>query len=191
MDILGKLFGGAEKIKVIRLFVFNPDTALDAKVVAKRSKISLAAARRETARLRQLGLIKKAAGKKSRGWQLNLSFPFLNNLRGLFRVDLLTRQREITDRFAHYGKIKLLIIAGLFIQNHDSRADLLLVGDKLKRGAIERAIKLIEAEVGRELVYAILDTADFMYRLNAYDKFIRDILDYPHEKIIDRLGLDK
>ncbi len=191
MDLLGKLFGGTEKIKVMRLFVFNPEAVFDAKAVAKRSKISPAAARRETARFRQIGLIKTAAGKKSRSWQLNPSFPFLNNLRGLLRVDLLTRQREITDRFAHYGKIKLLIIAGLFIQNDESRADLLLVGDKLKRSAIERAIKTIEAEVGRELVYAILDTADFLYRLNAYDKFIRDILDYPHEKIIDRLGLDK
>ncbi|MBI4136074.1 MAG: hypothetical protein HY481_00775 [Candidatus Vogelbacteria bacterium] len=191
MDILGKLFGGTEKIKVMRLFVLNPETVFDAKTVAKRSKISPLAARRETVRFRQFGLIKKAAGKKPRGWQLNPSFPFLNNLRGLLRVDLLARQREITDRFAHCGKIKLLIIAGLFIQTDDSRADLLLVGDKLKRGAIERVIKMIEAEVGRELVYAAFDTADFLYRLNAYDKFIRDILDYPHEKIIDRLGLDK
>ena len=102
----------------------------------------------------------------------------------------MTRQREITDRFAHCGKIKLLIVAGLFIHSDDSRADLLLVGDHLKRGAIERAIKTMEAEVGRELVYAAFETDDFRYRMNAYDKFIRDILDYPHEKIIDRLGLE-
>lgn len=191
MDILGKLFGGAEKIKVLRLFVLNPEAAFDAKAVARRSKISAAVARRETTRFRQIGLIKKAAGKRSHDWRLNPSFPFLNNIRGLLQSDLLARQREITDRFSHCGKIRLLIIAGLFIQTDDSRADLLLVGNKLKRGAIERAIKMIEAEVGRELVYAVFDTADFLYRLNAYDKFIRDILDYPHEKIIDRLGLDK
>jgi len=64
------------------------------------------------------------------------------------------------------------------------------VGDKLKRGAVDRVIKTMEAEVGRELVYAVFDTADFLYRLNAYDKFIRDVLDYPHEKIIDKLNFD-
>lgn len=186
MDILGKLFGGADKVKVMRLFILNPDPVFDSKEVAKRSKITTAAARREIGLLRQLGFIRAKRGEH----RLNPSFPFLNHLRGLLRADILTRQREITDRFAHCGKIKLLVIAGLFIQTDDSRADLLLVGDKLKRAAIERAIKTMEAEVGRELIYAVFDTADFLYRFNAYDKFIRDILDYPHNKIINRLNLD-
>ncbi len=189
MDILGKLFGSPDKVKVMRLFILNPEQTFATKEVTKRSKINSAVSRRELSLLSQIGLIKKVAGKKAGHWQLSPVFPFLSYLKGLLQIDLLTRQREITDRFANCGKIKLLVIAGLFIETGDSRADLLLVGDRLKRGAIERAIKSMEAEVGRELVYAVFETADFLYRLNAYDKFIRDILDYPHERIIDRLAL--
>ena len=196
MDILGKLFGGSDKVKVMRLFLTNPDLILVVKEIARRSKIQLIAAHRELTLLRHLEFInpkrgeKTPTGKKLNGWQLNPLFPFLSHLRNLLRADILNRQREITDRFAHCGKIKLLIVAGLFIQTDDSRTDLLLVGDKLKRGAVDRVIKTMEAEVGRELVYAVFDTADFLYRLNAYDKFIRDVLDYPHEKIIDKLNFD-
>jgi hypothetical protein len=54
---------------------------------------------------------------------------------------------------------------------------------------LERAIRDIESEVGKELTYAAFKTDDFIYRLGMYDKFIRDILDYPHEKILDKIGI--
>jgi hypothetical protein len=59
--------------------------------------------------------------------------------------------------------------------------DLLIVGDRMKRGKIEKGIRRLEAEIGAELVYAIFETKEFNYRLNMYDKLVRDILDYPHE----------
>ena len=62
--------------------------------------------------------------------------------------------------------------------------DLLIVGDKMKRGKIEEGIRKLEAEIGAELVYAIFDTKEFLYRLNMYDKLVRDILDYPHEILL-------
>jgi hypothetical protein len=69
------------------------------------------------------------------------------------------------------------------------RADLLIVGNNLKRNVIDRVIKNLEAEIGRELAYAVMETGDFNYRLAACDKFIRDVLDYPHSVIIDKIGL--
>lgn len=80
--------------------------------------------------------------------------------------------------------MKLIIISGIFIKNHDSRVDLLIVGDKMKRKKIEEGIKKIEAEIGIELVYAVFETKEFIYRLNMYDKLVRDILDYPHEVVL-------
>ena len=53
----------------------------------------------------------------------------------------------------------------------------------------EAMIKNIESEIGREIRYAVFDTPDFQYRYNMCDKLIRDVLDYPHEKVIDKLGI--
>ena len=196
MEILAKLFGSGDKVKVMKLFVLNPDAVTEVKEVSRRCKISPVSARHELAGLRSIGFIVPKKGEKKEkgrrtvsGWQLNPIFPFLGHLRGLLKTELVTRKLELTDRFIAAGKIKLLLIAGIFIQDNDSRADLVLVGDRLKRNSIERAIKSMEAEIGRELNYAIFETADFLYRMRAYDKFIRDLLDYPHEKIINRLGI--
>ena len=63
------------------------------------------------------------------------------------------------------------------------------MGDKLKRAKIERGIRKLEAEIGVELVYAIFETKEFIYRFNMYDKLVRDILDYPHEVLLQAKDL--
>ncbi|MCR4311355.1 MAG: hypothetical protein NUV54_02190, partial [Candidatus Taylorbacteria bacterium] len=77
---------------------------------------------------------------------------------------------------------------GVFIQDTDSRIDLLIVGDLLRTPALETVIRNIEAEIGKELRYAVFETADFEYRFGMYDKLVRDILDYPHRKVLNRLN---
>jgi len=47
----------------------------------------------------------------------------------------------------------------------------------------------LEAEIGKELVYAVFSSKDFSYRLGMYDRFVHDILDYPHEKILNRTDI--
>ncbi len=49
---------------------------------------------------------------------------------------------------------------------------------------IQKTISVLESELGRELSYAIFDTNDFKYRVSMYDKLIRDVFDYPHERLI-------
>ncbi len=44
-------------------------------------------------------------------------------------------------------------------------------------------------QIGKELNYSVLPTKEFLYRLRMRDKFIRDILDYPHEKILNKLDI--
>jgi hypothetical protein len=54
----------------------------------------------------------------------------------------------------------------------------------MKKNKIEEVVRKLEAEIGTELVYAVFETKEFIYRLNMYDKLIRDILDFPHEILL-------
>ena len=60
----------------------------------------------------------------------------------------------------------------------------MIVGDKMNKAKIEKGVKRLEAEIGVELAYAIFNTKEFIYRLNMYDKLVRDILDFPHEVLV-------
>lgn len=213
MDSLARLFGGSDKVKVMRLFILNPELTLTGPEVARRARISPAAAHKELVNLEQINFLKtkttlfpvsssspgfisvqkgavKLKTKRQKGWQFDSTFSFASQLRSILRTDILGHRRDFLRRFNHCGKIKFLAIAGIFIDAADSRADLVIVGDQLKKRLLEKEIQVLESEIGKELVYGIFDTADFLYRLNACDKFVRDLLDYPHEKIIDRLSTD-
>ena len=205
MDVLSKLFGSAAKVKILRLFLLNSDSAYDVFDVAHRTKVSVAAARREVAMLEKIKLIRKKTyvievehwrGKamqlerrKVQGWTLNARFSYLLQLRGLLVNTPALLPGEILQKISSAGKIKLLIIAGIFIQQPDSRVDLLVVGDGLKNSMLENAVHLIESEVGKEIRYTAFETKEFQYRLGIYDKLVRDILDYPHETVLDRLEI--
>jgi hypothetical protein len=204
METLTKLFGSAAKVKIIKLFVFNSNHPYDAKQIAERTKESVSKVRTELHNLDKMRLIhsrvffknvearkngRKVTRKvKTTGWVLNDDFESLDPLRYfLVNTNHLTH-KELIKKLSRGGALKLLIISGVFIQNAETRVDLLVVGDHLKRGVVENAIRTIEAEIGKEIRYAIFETAEFKYRLGMYDKLIRDILDFPHEKILNKFG---
>ncbi len=181
------IFGGEGKVKIMRLFIFNPGVIFTAAEVSKRAKISSSAARRELANLLKAGLVKKGV----KGYVLDRSYSYLTAI-GNFLVDASPlSEKEIVKKISSTGNVKLVLIAGVFLHNPDSRVDILVVGDHIKQGKLLSVISFIEAELGKELRYAVFETHDFQYRLGIYDKLIRDILESQHEKILNKLGLPK
>jgi hypothetical protein len=124
------------------------------------------------------------------GYILNAKFPYLDPLKNLLTITSLAADESLAKRFTNAGRIKLFIASGVFIQNWDSRVDLLIVGDELNLTKIESVIKGIEAEIGKEIAYSAFETQDFEYRFGIHDRLVRDILDYPHVTLLDRLGIE-
>ncbi len=205
MEILAKLFGSEAKVKIMRLFLFSPDKPFSSSDIALRARVSLPAVRHEVALLRKMGMVKgkrfsrmvsvkrgkkKVSKKKTEGgWILNQNFPYLSAIQNLLINTVLVRHSDIIRRLNTVGRVKLVIIAGVFIREPDSRVDILVVGDAIRLGALDGVIRTIESEIGKELRYCAFETDDFKYRLGIYDKLIRDIIDYPHKKVLDRLGV--
>jgi hypothetical protein len=191
MEVLSKLFGSETKVKVMRLFLFNPETIFETKDVAERVKVTTSKVRRELNHLEKMGLVKKRMAKPGhKGFVLDSQFIYLVPLQNLLISTDTLHPKEITRKITRLGTVKLIIVAGVFIQDPESRADLLIVGDGIKKASLDNTIKTIEAEIGKELRYAFFNTDDFKYRLSMFDKLTRDILDYPHRKILDRLGIE-
>jgi len=204
MDILGKLFGSPARVKIMRLFLLNSEDAFENSDVVQKSKVTSMIARKELLMLNKIGFInkrsffkeipvktKKGKPKKKRvlGWQLNNEFSLLNPIYNLLISSEPLGKKEIMARLKRCGNVKLVVVSGVFIQDSDSRIDMLIVGDRLKKNVISNVLSVIESEVGKELAYTSLETPEFKYRLSVYDKFVRDILDYPHIKILDKIGV--
>jgi hypothetical protein len=180
MEILGKILGSPARVRIMRLFLLNRGKSFGSKEVVKRSRVSPLVVRKELRMLSLVGFIKR----RGDDWSFNSLFKYGSEFEDLL-LSLGTLDKQvILDNFKKVGRVKLIIISGVFIKNHDSKVDLLIVGDKMKRSKIEEGVRKIEAEIGVELCYAVFDTKEFIYRLNMYDKLVRDILDYPHEVVL-------
>lgn len=206
-DILGKIFSSPARVKIMRLFLLNADQCFEKSDVVTRSKISPSSATRELSLLSSATFIKKSSfiktttvkkGKKQitkkkrvSGWCLNIKFPYQRALSELLIDAESFEGDDLAKLIRPHGKIKLILAAGVFTQDPDSRLDLLIVGDHLKRPAIERTIRVLESEIGKELAYAIFETDEFLYRANMYDKLVRDVVDFPHMRVINQGILDQ
>ncbi len=169
----------------MKLFLFNPEINFEKSEIVTKAKVTSENANRELRLLADISLIKK----RSKGYILNQDFGFLKQLKNLLINNEPLQQGDIAKRIGKTGKIKLIIVSGVFIQSDDSRIDLLVVGDEISERQLKNIVQTMESEIGKELKFTSLKTEDFKYRHSICDRLIRDVLDYPHEIIVDKIGL--
>lgn len=131
----------------------------------------------------------KGKKKKIEGLGLNELFPLINPLRGLIVDAVPINKEKIIKSLKSVGNIKLIIFSGIFSGAEGGETDILVVGDGIKKIFLENALKKAEAEAGKDIIYGFFDTKEFLYRFGMNDRFIREILDSPHEKAVNKLNI--
>jgi hypothetical protein len=203
MELLTRLLGGSERVKIMRFFLHHEDAIVSLRNISDKTKSKGALARKEVAALCAIGFLERkrtrtvttsGKGKKATskvkeiiGFKLNQEFPHNQALKDLLFDFQLLDKRELANRFKPVGRIKVFIVSGVFIGEEKTRLDILIVGEAIKRPKAEKLFETLSAELGREVVYSIMDVEEYEYRFKMYDKFVRDVLDGPHEAVIDKL----
>jgi DNA-binding MarR family transcriptional regulator len=206
MEILGRLFGSEAKTKIIRLFLFNPEAVYNARDISSRTNIKGRQTRTVLKSLVKMGLIrKKSASKETKSTKevksktrkikeiayfLDQKFPYADTLSNLMFAASIKADDRLAARIMPAGKIKLIIASGIFVRQNDARLDLLVAGDDINEGKLARIIKSIETDIGRDLTYSNLTTADFKYRLDLHDRLIRDVIDFDYIVLVDKIGFE-
>lgn len=190
MDPLSKLFGSYARLKALRLFLFNDDLSFSLAEVVERTKTSKDVARKELAALTAMELLKKKKGKTGVVYAASRKFPYFDALQTFVRSTTNLGDSDMIQPLKRAGDLRLVVLSGLFTGAHDTKVDILIVGDKLEDRPLEGAMRTLEAELGRELRFASFSTEDFKYRRGVYDRLLRDIFDFPHRILLDKIGVE-
>lgn len=195
MNILAKLFSSEALVKVMRLFLMNPDGGFENKDISAHCRIKPNSTRTEVALLSSVGFIQKKTftkeveikntvkKKKVTGWALNKNFVYLSPLYDLLVTSKSVDKKDLTSRIKKTGKVKMLVVAGAFLKEDQSRLDMLVVGDNINIKKFENVIRGLESEIGKELRYSSFTTDEFKYRVSMYDKLVCDVFDFTHEVV--------
>ncbi len=189
MDPLARLFGSFSRLKLLRLFLFNEDMGFTVADISFRTKTPKDQVRKELTQLLAAGVVRKRSGKKGAVYGATGKFPYYEALLGFLRSTTNVSDADIINALKKAGVLKLVAMSGLFTGAVETKIDMLIVGDNLDDKKLETAIRSLEAHLGRELAYAAFTTQDFRYRVGVYDRLVRDVFDYPHRTIMDKIGI--
>jgi hypothetical protein len=202
-DVLETLFGSQVKVRLMRLFLLNPAEIFDMKTISSRLGSKVPVIQKELKPLFDIGYIKKGTRivtmkgasknklvrKRVSGFGISRDFPYINELAALLASSAPAAREKMLARVKGIGKVNLLVMAGQLLGYDTERVDIFIVGDGLKKSKIEHMLNTVEADTGKEIIYALMPTKEFQYRYGMYDRFIKDLFDNPHEILVNKLGI--
>jgi len=200
--ILEQLFESQAKVKLMKFFFRNAEEMFQFKDILKKLRSSSSALRLEMKKLEKADLIKEKrvwlAFPKKRGgvrkakktvYCLNLNFEFFKELKDLILKSTISSKEDLVNDVKKLGNIKVFVLSGVFQGADSSKADLLIVGDKINQRKFSTFLKDLEAEVGKGLNCALMSGKEFNYRYDMYDRFVRDLITENSEVLINKLNL--
>lgn len=195
MSILENFFDSKFLIRAAKLFILNSERSFAPKEAAQRIKAVSPEQKTTVAgllrRLASIGFlsVKKTSGKSI--YRLNPEFFYLPEIRKLVLKEAPMADKRVSGAIKKIGGLKFAVAGGALIGGKKSPADLLVVGDKMSKAKIKKAIQNLEAESGKELDFTAMDTKEFNYRYDLYDRFIIAMLDEPNVIIVNKLKISR
>jgi DNA-binding Lrp family transcriptional regulator len=198
-DPLTILFGSQARVKLLRFFLFNPSKEFTFDEISKRARLVRRTARTEMNALERAEVIKKkqilvqseGSDKKVKavGYSLNRNFINLQSLQTFLFETAPINGKTVMKHLRKAGSMDFVVVAGIFVRDFDQRLDILLCMKKYSPLKIETAIRSLESELGVEIRYSAFESDDLKYRIGMYDKLTRDVFDYPHQIIVDKIAI--
>jgi hypothetical protein len=186
-EILESLFGSKERARILRFFLQNPEKEFQLQEVVQRNLLKSAGAKKELASLTGIKFILKRTKKGKAVYVLNQEFNFYPELKNLVAKSNIYPQCRSLGRIKDVGNIKYAGISGVFINYHKSKADMVLVGEDISRSRLKSLMSNLEAEIGREINFVLMNAEEMKYRLNMLDKFLLEFFEGPHEELINKV----
>lgn len=174
--MLAKLFGSTCRVKILKIFLLNPDSKYYIRQLARDLNLQVNAVRRELNNLTKIGLIlpEKETVKGKRFYACNKNSILFYELKALFSKAQLLSCQDFIDELQKLYTPKFLLLSGFFV-GINSPSDLFLVGSFNKTKLVS-LISQLEKDLGIEINYTIMSQAEFIYRRQIVDRFLNDLL---------------
>jgi predicted transcriptional regulator len=186
--MLEQLFGSQTRVKLLQLFLNNPEDKYYVRELTRVLDSQINAIRRELDNLEAMEIIKvvhedSADNKKTRQkfYQSNVKFVLYPELKSIIQKSQFLLNKKFAGSLKKSGKVYYLALTGFFVGDKEAPIDILIVG-RFKKKSVERILKNFEKNFRREINYTILDKDEFNYRRSVADRFLYSILD--SEKIV-------
>lgn len=186
-EILENIFGSRSRLRLMRLFVLNPGKEYSIGDLRDRMHIDGRTILSDIRMFLKIGFLQQSTRKRQKYYSFDEAFPYYTEFRNLFiKANTYPHCKEL-DSLKKIGRVKLIVVGGIFINYNKARLDVLIVCDDMIRAKLRKSISMIEAEIGKEVRYMAIDSDELNYRLDMMDRFIIELLSSPHDILLNKV----
>ncbi len=171
--MLKRLFTSTTRIKLLTIFLLNPDNEYFIRELTRKLDEQINSVRRELDNLKKVGILKTKTKNRKKYYVVNKNFIIYQELRSII-LKALSEKENIVKHLEEFGDLEVVVMSGLFI-GKESPIDLLIVGnidkEKMEKYFIE------EVATKRPIKFSIMSKEEYNYRVKCNDKFIKNIMD--------------
>jgi hypothetical protein len=186
-EILELLFGSKAKTRILRFFLLNPEGEYTVVEIAKKNMVPVANARKELNDLQKIKFVIEKTRKGKKCYVGNQQFAFYSELRSLFTKSNVSPESKGLERLKFIGDVKLVLLSGTFLNYPKSKVDMVLVVNNVNRSKLNNVMNSLEADLGKEVSYVLMNNEEFKYRLDMLDRFLLDFLEGPHTELVNKI----
>lgn len=192
--MLEQLFGSKTRVKLLSLFLKNPDQVFFVRELTRKLNLQINAIRRELLNLEKTGIIKvipntneTASGLEKKYYQANIDFTLHSELKTLFIKSQILIREQFIEKISELGNVNFLLLTGIFTgAKTPLKTDMLIVG-KFNREKLGKIMEGFEDSLNHEINYSVMTLVEFQYRKDITDKFLYEILESKKIVLVDKL----
>ncbi len=188
--MLEQLFGSRTRVKLLRLFLTNPNNKYYVRELMRKVKERINSVRRELENLEELGLIYSEQKGQKRFYAVQSDFILYEELRSLILKSQMTLERNLAHRIKNIGQISYLALTGIFTGLEEAQTDMLIVG-KVNRAKLRRLINQFNKDFDKKIRFTVMTKQEFEYRNDLTDKFLYSILENKKIIVTDKIFKNK
>lgn len=183
--MLDQIIDSTPKTGLTAFLALVPERSYSAKELSVRLHIPESTVIKLLQEFAKLKLVSTFSKKGRRYYIANGQNKFFSEIRS----SLQKKQRKYDDELfvavRKLGQVKAAYLSGIFTGQPQLLVDILIVG-KVSGVKLDKFLLDAKKMMGQEINHAIMTPVEFKVRHDTFDRFIKDIFDYPHLKIIDK-----
>ncbi len=213
--MLEKLFGSRSRVKILKIFLLNPDKKYYIRQLARDLKLQVNSIRRELGNLEEFGLLvssdnnsinsqvlsnkfdlakkSKKSTKKSnpslnekKYYWVNKDFILFSEIKTLIIKSQILAGESFIKNLRSVCDPQFILLSGMFVNNDNSPTDVLIVAN-IATEKLSQIIIDLELELGREVNFTVMDVAEFKYRQEVADVFLHSVLNSKRLVLLDKI----
>ncbi len=181
-----KILANKGQASTVAFLLTAPPRVFPAAELSKRLHTSEGKLQIALQKLREAGIVSSYRKGRARYWGLNQKYKHLDELRRAVPKRKSYKRDNLFAAIAGLGKVKAAFLSGAFTGQSQLPVDILVVG-KISLKKMESFLQTWEKIFQNELNYSIMTADEFQLRRDTFDRFIKDIFDYPHIVVTDSL----